>query len=177
MPCTPSGRDPDEPAGLSRRAVLRSTAVLGGTSVIGGLAACGSGPGRRADPAASAAPTPVASASATATVPPDPAAESSAAAHGQPALIAASEVPQGGGVVLADQKVVVTQPTAGQFRAFSAICTHQGCVVAEVSSAAIVCYCHGSAFSIDDGSVTNPPAKKALPPVAVTVRDGNVVRS
>ena len=176
MTCTPSRRDPDEPAGLSRRAVLRSTVVLTGTGVLGGLAACGSGPGRRAVSAGSAAPAPGASESATATIPPQPAAASSTTAPGQAALIAASEVPQDGGVVLADQKVVVTQPTAGHFKAFSAICTHQGCVVAEVSSAEIVCYCHGSRFSIDDGSVTNPPAQKALPPVPVTVRDGNVVR-
>jgi Rieske Fe-S protein len=178
MASTPRGQHPDEPAGLSRRTVLRGAVVLGGTGMTGGLAACGGGAGRPAAPAGSAAaPAPVASGSAMATtVPPEPAAASSAAAAEQPALIAASRVPQGGGVVLADQKVVVTQPTAGQFKAFSAVCTHQGCLVAEVSEAAIVCYCHGSRFSIDDGSVTNPPAQKALPPVTVTVRDGDVVR-
>ena len=174
MASAASGPDPKQPAGLRRRTVLRCTVVLGGTGMSAGLAACGGGAGGRAAPAGSAAPAAVASDSATAT-PPPAAAASSAAASGQPALIAASEVPQGGGVVLADQKVVVTQPSAGQFKAFSAVCTHQGCLVAEVSEAAIVCYCHGSRFSIDDGSVTNPPARKALPPVAVTVRDGNVV--
>jgi len=144
--------------------------------MTGALAACG-GSGRPPAPPGTAAPDAAASGPATAAaVPPDEATAGSTAAAAEPALVAASRVPQGGGVVLPDHKIVVTQPAAGQYRAFSAVCTHQGCLVAEVSRAGIVCYCHGSRYSIADGSVTNPPAEKPLAPVAVTVRDGSVVR-
>jgi Rieske Fe-S protein len=64
---------------------------------------------------------------------------------------------------------VVTQPTSGQFKAFSAVCTHQGCIVAKVESGSIVCTCHQSHFSITDGSVQSGPAPSALPSKTVTV--------
>lgn len=88
-------------------------------------------------------------------------------------LGAAADVPVGGGTVFADQKVVVTQPTAGAFKAFSAVCTHQGCLVANVSTT-INCPCHGSTFSIEDGSVDNGPATRALPEVPVTATGGQI---
>jgi Rieske Fe-S protein len=81
-----------------------------------------------------------------------------------------SEVPVGGGKIFASQKVVVTQPTQGDFKAFSAICTHQGCVVAEVKGGDIDCTCHGSKFSIKDGSVVNGPATKPLQPLTLKVK-------
>jgi Rieske Fe-S protein len=71
-------------------------------------------------------------------------------------------VPVGGGTVFPDQSVVVTQPTPGEFRAFSAICTHQGCTVNAVSGGTINCPCHGSKFNITDGSVAAGPAKAPL---------------
>ncbi|MEZ5191458.1 MAG: Rieske (2Fe-2S) protein [Nocardioides sp.] len=74
----------------------------------------------------------------------------------------------GGGLIVAAQKVVVTQPTEGEFKAFSAVCTHAGCLVSSVSDT-INCVCHGSAFSIADGSVVSPPATKPLPAAAITV--------
>src|SRR5690242_16301110 len=64
-----------------------------------------------------------------------------------------SEVPVGGGKIFASEKVVLTQPTEGDFKAFSAVCTHQGCVVAKIAGKDIECTCHGSKFSIEDGSV------------------------
>ena len=69
------------------------------------------------------------------------------------AIGSTSEVPVGSGKIFAADKVVVTQPTQGAFKAFSAICTHQGCVVAEITGKDIDCTCHGSKFSIADGSV------------------------
>jgi Rieske Fe-S protein len=75
----------------------------------------------------------------------------------------------GGGTVLAEQDVVVTQPTAGEFRAFSATCTHQGCPVSEVADGTINCNCHGSKFAVADGSVVDGPAKKPLPERRITV--------
>lgn len=80
----------------------------------------------------------------------------------------AKDVPVGGGVVFRAAKIVVTQPVAGQFAAFSAVCTHQGCVVAEVTDGTINCDCHGSRFALD-GSVANGPATKPLPARAVRV--------
>jgi Rieske Fe-S protein len=81
----------------------------------------------------------------------------------------------GGGVVIAAQGVVVTQPAAGSFKAFSATCTHQGCIVNEVAGGTINCPCHGSKFAVADGAPTAGPAKKPLPEKAVTVQGSSVV--
>ncbi|HEX4812150.1 MAG TPA: Rieske (2Fe-2S) protein [Nonomuraea sp.] len=91
------------------------------------------------------------------------------------ALAATSDIPEGGGKVFKAQKVVVTQPVAGDFKAFSAICTHQGCTVDEVSDNTINCPCHGSKFSIEDGSVAGGPAGDALEEKKITV-DGDKIR-
>jgi Rieske Fe-S protein len=85
-----------------------------------------------------------------------------------------SEIPEGGGRVFADDEVVVVQPAAGEFRGFSAICTHQGCTVAEVSDGTINCHCHGSRFRIADGGVARGPADRPLPEAAIAVRDGTI---
>jgi Rieske Fe-S protein len=76
-------------------------------------------------------------------------------------LAATGDIPVGGGTILADQEIVITQPTAGKFMAFSAVCTHQGCIVDEVSGGTINCPCHGSKFKLD-GSVSQGPATQAL---------------
>ena len=88
-----------------------------------------------------------------------------------------SEVPVGSGKIFAADKVVVTQPTAGDFQAFSAICTHQGCVVADIKGEDIDCTCHGSKFSIKDGSVVQGPATKALEKLTATVKGGEITVS
>ena len=92
-------------------------------------------------------------------------------------LVAAADVPVGGGVALTDVKIVVTQPTKGQFKAFSAVCTHQGSTIDKVEGGDMVCPLHGSRFSIKDGSVDNGPATNPLPEIAVTVQGGNVVKA
>jgi Rieske Fe-S protein len=79
-----------------------------------------------------------------------------------------ADVPVGGGKIFDAEKIVVTQPSAGQFKAFSATCTHQGCTVGAVT-ATIDCPCHGSKYSITDGSVVNGPATAALSPRQVAV--------
>ncbi|MFF4488595.1 ubiquinol-cytochrome c reductase iron-sulfur subunit [Streptomyces sp. NPDC001544] len=86
-----------------------------------------------------------------------------------------SDIPEGGGKVFADQKVVVTQPKKGEFKAFSAICTHEGCTVNQVVDGKIDCPCHGSQFEIADGSVARGPAAKPLPAENITVH-GNSIR-
>jgi nitrite reductase/ring-hydroxylating ferredoxin subunit len=92
-------------------------------------------------------------------------------------LVAAADVPVGGGVALTDVKIVVTQPTEGQFKAFSAVCTHQGATIDKVEGGDMVCPLHGSRFSIKDGSVDNGPATNPLPEIAVKVQGGNVVKA
>ncbi|MFI6475786.1 Rieske (2Fe-2S) protein [Streptomyces sp. NPDC050516] len=85
-----------------------------------------------------------------------------------------SDIPQGGGKIFAAQGVVVTQPTAGQFKAFSAKCTHQGCAVSSVSGGTINCPCHGSKFDVADGSVKGGPAPSPLPAAAISVEGGSI---
>lgn len=87
---------------------------------------------------------------------------------GGDALAATADVPVGGGMILADKEIVITQPKAGEFKAFSAICTHQGCIVDEVSGGTINCPCHGSKFKLD-GSVSQGPATAPLSSRAVKV--------
>lgn len=90
------------------------------------------------------------------------------------ALAAVDDIPSGGGLVLGDAKVVLTKADDGTVRAFSSICTHQGCPVDEVTDGRITCPCHASAFDADTGEVLEGPASRPLPSVAVAVRDGEV---
>ncbi len=90
------------------------------------------------------------------------------------ALGKASEIPEGGGKVFKDQKVVVTRPSANEYKAFDATCTHQGCAVKEITGGNIVCPCHNSKFDINDGSPTGGPAKKPLAPKKVVVEGGEI---
>ena len=90
------------------------------------------------------------------------------------ATVPTADIPVGGGQILTDQKVVITQPTAGTFMAFTAVCTHQGCVVASIADGMIVCPCHGSRFAITDGSVTGGPAPAPLAPVPITVAGATI---
>jgi len=89
-------------------------------------------------------------------------------------LAATADVPVGGGVILTDAQLVITQPKAGTFKAFSAICTHQGCTVSSVENGTINCPCHGSEFAIADGSVVAGPAPKPLPAQSIKVSGGSI---
>jgi len=131
----------------TRRNVLLGTAAAGVALPV--LAACGSASGSgdvtgdsAGDPAGGSTPT---------------------------SGIKTSEIPVGGGRIFPDQQIVVTQPTAGEFKAFSAVCTHQGCIVAEVVDQQIKCNCHFSKYSIEDGHVEGGPAPKPLPEKNVKV--------
>ena len=144
---------------IERRTVLQA----GGLVAVGGLvAACSSG-GEEAAPAASASSAPAATAA------------SASAVAG--AVAQTSDIPVGGGIILDEPAVVVTQPAEGDFKAFTAICPHQGCLVSEVTDNEIICPCHGSKFSAADGSVLAGPAQVGLEPAGVAVEGGSVVLS
>ncbi|MER7843554.1 Rieske (2Fe-2S) protein [Kitasatospora sp. NPDC096077] len=100
--------------------------------------------------------------------------DKSSTAKGPVDLGPASAVPEGGGKVFREQKIVVTQPAAGEYKAFSAKCTHAGCIVDQVKNQQIQCPCHGSRFAIADGAVQDGPAPSPLPAYTVTVEGGNL---
>ena len=85
-----------------------------------------------------------------------------------------ADIPVGGGAIFADAKVVVTQPTPGTFKCFSAVCTHQGCLVTDIGQGTINCACHGSNFDATDGAVVDGPAKSPLPTRTITVSGDSI---
>jgi Rieske Fe-S protein len=142
-----------------RRNVLAGLVAVGAAAPL--LAACGNGGGPGATSTAGDPATPGGAASGGG--------NGAGGAGGGGGGIKTSEIPVGGGKVFAGQGVVVTQPKAGEFKAFSAVCTHQGCTVSRVADGTIDCPCHFSRFSIADGSVEDGPAPKPLPQKTVTV--------
>jgi Rieske Fe-S protein len=89
-----------------------------------------------------------------------------------PESVPTSQVPVGGAVIVGS--AVVSQPVAGQFQAFSAVCTHQSCFVSRVQGETVECTCHGSQFSALDGEVVRGPATRPLSSRGVTVEGDNV---
>ena len=145
---------------LDRRRALAGTAAVGIALPV--LAACG----------ADSATDPLAGS-------PDLGSSPSANPSGGPAasgdvITTTAEVPVGGGRIFPDQQVVVTQPTKGEFKCFTAVCTHQGCIVSSVSYGGIRCECHGSGFSIEDGSAVNPPATQPLAEKQIKVKGDTI---
>jgi nitrite reductase/ring-hydroxylating ferredoxin subunit len=104
---------------------------------------------------------------------PSGAATSASGGTGSGVTAKTADIPVGSGKIFPAAQTVITQPKAGQFKAFTSICTHQQCPVADVTNT-INCQCHGSKFSISDGSVVNPPAQTPLAEKKVTVT-GNTV--
>jgi len=151
----------------TRRRVLALVAVTGAGGAL--LTACGGGDSTETD-------TPAAGGSGSASSDSEASPSESESAAGS-SLVATSKVPVGGGVILDKQRIVVTQPTEGAFKAFSAVCTHQSCLVGSVKDGTISCPCHGSAYSAADGSVKNGPATRALREVFVTVEGGEVIEA
>jgi Rieske Fe-S protein len=159
-----------ETAAVRRRTVLRAAGLLGLTGAgAAALSACAeeSGGSPSAAPTASDTPVPTTPSPTADTPSREPSAPAAEAPSGP--NVATSKVPVGGGVILENADYVVTQPSKGKYKAFSKICTHQGCPVASVSNGVIHCNCHGSEYSIEDGSVTNPPAPKPLAEAKTTV--------
>jgi Rieske Fe-S protein len=100
-----------------------------------------------------------------------------AASSGPPVLAKTADIPVGGGKILGSQKIVITQPQAGSFDAFTAVCTHAGCIVGTVAGGTINCLCHGSKFSIANGSVVSGPATSPLAPVSIKVQGTSIIQA
>jgi Rieske Fe-S protein len=96
---------------------------------------------------------------------------------GAAVLAKTSDVPVGGGTILTDKKIVITQPQSGTFHAFTAICTHAGCTVGSVSSGTINCPCHGSRFNINNGAVVNGPAASPLAAINIKVQGTSILQA
>ncbi|HZX37676.1 MAG TPA: Rieske (2Fe-2S) protein [Streptomyces sp.] len=140
----------------ARRRTLLAAGAAGAAALVSG---CGDGDGGGGD---SASEQPTSTAGTT-----------SAPAGDE--LAKTADIPVDGGRVFVDQKVVVTQPNAGEFKAFSAVCTHQNCLVRTIAAGNIDCPCHGSKFRITDGSVAEGPATEPLPEKQITV-SGDTIR-
>lgn len=95
-------------------------------------------------------------------------------ANGGTALARTADIPEGGGMVFADKGVVVTQPKAGEFKAFSSKCTHQGCAVKGIADGVITCPCHNSTFDAATGEVTGGPATQPLPEKQIRVEGDSI---
>jgi nitrite reductase/ring-hydroxylating ferredoxin subunit len=141
---------PESVRRTTRRTVLRGAGVVGAAAVVATLAGCDAG--GSGDPSAASGST------------------------NDVNIAKSSDIPVGGGVIFTRQLVVVTQPTAGQFKAFSAVCTHAGCTVGAISGGLIMCPCHGSEYSISDGSVKRAAiqGQQPLPSKTVTVTNGEI---
>jgi Rieske Fe-S protein len=122
-------------------------------------------------------PSASASGAASGTAASQPSGTASAQGGGQTGTVLgmASDVPVGGGMIYTAAKVVVTQPTKGEFKAFSAVCTHVGCLCNQVADGTINCPCHGSKFKITDGSVVAGPAPSPLPAETISMADGKIM--
>jgi Rieske Fe-S protein len=136
---------------VTRRAVLAAAPGMAG---LGVLAACG-GNQSGTEPAASASP------------------------KGGRVLAEVADIPVGGAVSASDpsgKPLIVSRPSAGKVVAFSAVCSHMGCTVAPEGKI-LKCPCHGSTYDPATGKNTGGPAPRPLTPVAVVVREGEVVES
>jgi Rieske Fe-S protein len=145
-------------------------AGVGLVGLAGVVTACGGG-GSSSAPAASTAAGQGASSAPAASSAASSAASGASAGN---ALAATSAIPVGSGKIFTGPKVVVTQPTAGEFKAFSAICTHMGCVVSQVANGTIDCPCHGSQYSITTGAVVAGPAPMPLAAENIKVSGGSI---
>ncbi|WP_406223936.1 Rieske (2Fe-2S) protein [Streptomyces canus] len=153
-----------QPTGAPARRTIVAAAGAAGLAVA--LTACGSDDGS-SDSSSS-------NTQAGANASGGDASSSASSGSGGTAFAKTSDIPEGGGKIFKDQGVVVTQPTAGTYKAFSSKCTHQGCAVSSIADGVIVCPCHKSEFSVADGSVKKGPATKALPAEQITVSGDSI---
>ena len=170
-----TAEEPGRPGtGSPRRLVLLGAGAVGATAV---LAACGTSTSSTNTSGTDYSNDPAPAGSGAANANPGDSGKSGGGSGntGGSALATTADVPQGGGIITAD--FVITQPAAGQYKAFSKVCTHAGCDVSKVDGGVISCPCHGSKFSIETGEPTTGPATKPLTQTQVKVDGDNIVQA
>ncbi|MEV6282775.1 Rieske (2Fe-2S) protein [Kribbella sp. NPDC051770] len=150
---------------LHRRSVLLTGSLAVGAALTGCVVEQPA-----SAPAAPAEPAPIGG-------DPQPAPTDQPPGNGPKPLASVDDIAPRGGLIVKDEKVVVTRDAEGTPRAFSAVCTHRGCLVASVEQGTINCPCHGSKFDVATGAPVGGPAKNPLAPVAVELRGGSIFRA
>jgi len=154
----------------TRRGVLAGVGLVG---LAGAVSACGSGGSSSSSAGANAGAPPATGAASAPSSASGAGGGSTAGAQGT-ALATTSEIPVGSGKIFTSEKIVVTQPNSGDFKAFSAVCTHMGCIVSTISNGTIDCPCHGSQYSISTGAVVGGPAPSPLAAQTIKVTGTNI---
>jgi cytochrome b6-f complex iron-sulfur subunit len=153
-------------SGLIARRTLLGAASVGATALLAG---CGGGTGADGGGAAASPTTPAPTST--------PGSGGTSPSASGTVLVSLADVPVDGAVSAqtdSGEPILVTQPSAGDVKAFSAICTHKGCTVAPKGNQ-LVCPCHGSVYDLSTGEVLAGPAPAPLATVDVKVKSGNVV--
>ena len=156
-------QEPQQDTRATRRGMLAGVGLVG---LAGAVSACSSGGSSSSSVSTGAGTSTTAPPATTSAAAPSTGSSTGSAAG---ALATTSEIPVGSGKIFTAEKVVVTQPTAGDFKAFSAVCTHMGCIVSKIANGTIDCPCHGSQYSIKNGAVVGGPAPAPLPAEAIKV--------
>ena len=159
-------QEPQTDSLATRRGVLTGVGLVG---LAGAITACGA-----ASSSASAGGAGTTQAAPASTPAASGASASPAGSATAGALASTSQIPVGSGMIFTSQQVVVTQPASGEFKAFSAVCTHMGCIVNTISDGTIDCPCHGSQYSIKTGAVVAGPAPKPLAAKQIKVTGGSI---
>jgi Rieske Fe-S protein len=168
-----NAEEPGRPGtGSPRRLVLLGAGAVGATAV---LAACGTSTTASNTSGTDYSNEPAPAGSGKANANPGDTGGKANGSTGGSALATTADVPKGGGIITADY--VITQPTAGDYKAFSKVCPHQGCDVNKVADGVISCPCHGSKFDVNTGAVTAGPATKGLAETKVKVDGNNIVKA
>jgi Rieske Fe-S protein len=156
----------------SRRIVFQGLSALGVAAVLAG---CGGE--ERAQPRAAQSSATDSTSPTPSQAPPSRKPKKDKDALPADALATTDEIPVGGGIILTDVRIVITQPERGEFKAFSAVCKHQGQTVGKVDDNTITCLFHGSQYDAATGGVTTGPATTGLDPVRIRVQDRAIVRA
>ena len=164
-------QEPLKDSTATRRGVLAGVGLVG---LAGVITACGAGSSPAAETLNQGATTGGAATGGTGPTSSASAASAPGAAGAAGALASKSQIPVGSGMIFTSERVVVTQPTAGEYKAFSAVCTHMGCIVNQISDGTIDCPCHGSEYSIATGAVVRGPAPLPLPAKQIKITGDSI---